>query len=200
MAGADPRRLALLVSGTGRHLENLARLTQAGELDASVALVVASRPGIGALERAARLELPVWVLEGTRGVSPAELSTRIFERLDAEGCGTAVLAGWLKRLVLPPAWDGRVLNIHPSLLPAFGGQGFFGHHVHEAVLARGCKVSGCTVHYVDDEYDHGPILAQEAIRVQADDDAERLAARVFEAELEAYPAALRAHFARTPQP
>ena len=107
-----------------------------------------------------------------------------------------VLAGFLRMLVLPDGWEGRVLNIHPSLLPAFGGKGFYVDRVHRAVLERGCKLSGCTIHYEDEEYDHGPILAQEAVPVEADDDAARLAARVFEAELVAYPHAIAEHLRR----
>jgi folate-dependent phosphoribosylglycinamide formyltransferase PurN len=101
------------------------------------------------------------------------------------------MAGFLHLVRIPADFAGRVINIHPSLLPAFGGQGFHGMHVHRAVLEQGCTVSGCTVHLVDDEYDHGRILLQETVPVLADDSPESLAARVFAAECRALPEAIR---------
>ena len=99
-------------------------------------------------------------------------------------------AGWLHLLPIPDDFRHRVLNIHPSLLPAFGGKGMYGHHVHEAVLAYGAKVSGCTVHFADDTYDTGPILVQKCVPVKEGDDPDTLAARVFQAECDAYPEAI----------
>ena len=192
----SPRRLAVLVSGTGRHLENLARLVQQGELDAELGLVISNRAGVAALERAERAGLPSLVLDPERQLDHQTFSEQAFAAIEGAGCGTVVLAGFLRMLVLPDGWEGRILNIHPSLLPAFGGKGFYGDRVHRAVLERGCKVSGCTVHYVDGEYDHGPILAQKVVPVLEGDDPGSLAARVFEAELEAYPEALREHLGR----
>ena len=190
------RELAVLVSGTGRHLENLARLIASGELDAHIGLVVSSRAGVKALERAARMDLPALVVDAERELDDEAFSAEVFRRIEARGCGTVVLAGFLRKLVLPPAWNGGVLNIHPALLPAFGGKGYFGERVHRAVLERGCQFSGCTVHYVDDEYDHGPILLQRCVPVHPDDTVETLAERVFQEELVAYPDALRRHFER----
>ena len=100
------------------------------------------------------------------------------------------MAGFLSLVEIPDDFAGRVINIHPSLLPAFGGKGFHGHHVHEAVIARGCTVSGCTVHLVDNEYDHGRVLLQEAVRVLPDDTPDSLAARVFATECELLPRAI----------
>lgn len=188
--------LAVFVSGTGRHLENFARLAAAGELDARVALALADREGIAALERAARFDVPTEVLDPERALDPTAFSERAFAAVEASGAELVALAGFLRKLVVPTRFAGRVLNIHPSLLPAFGGKGWWGDRVHRGVLERGCQFSGCSVHYVDDEYDHGPILLQRCVPVRADDTVEALAARVFEAELEAYPAALRVHFAR----
>src|SRR5437868_7559018 len=96
----------------------------------------------------------------------------------------------MQLIVIPDDFIGRVLNIHPALIPAFCGKGYYGHHVHEAVLAYGAKVSGCTVHFADNEYDHGPIILQRAVEVRDDDTAETLAARVFAQECEAYPEAV----------
>jgi phosphoribosylglycinamide formyltransferase-1 len=115
----------------------------------------------------------------------------VFELCDEAGADLVVLAGWLSLLILPDRYRGRVLNIHPSLLPSFGGKGMYGHKVHQAVIDYGCKVSGCTVHFVDDTYDTGPIVLQRACAVLAADTADALAARVFEEEKVAYPEAIR---------
>ena len=101
------------------------------------------------------------------------------------------MAGFLKRVTIPEDFANRVTNIHPGLIPAFCGHGFYGHHVHEAVLDYGAKLSGCTVHFADNQYDHGPVILQRAVPVLDDDTAETLAARVFEAECEAYPEAIQ---------
>ncbi|MCP3920704.1 MAG: phosphoribosylglycinamide formyltransferase [bacterium] len=192
----NARRIAVFVSGTGRHLENFAELARSGKLDCEIGLVVADKAGIGALERAERFGLQVCVLDPERELDATAFGRAAFDAVEAADCGTVVLAGFMRFLDTPAHWAGRVLNIHPSLLPAFGGKGFYGGRVHAAVLERGCKLSGCTVHYVDDEYDHGPILVQKAVPVRDGDDKDALATRVFEAELAAYPEALRQHFAR----
>ena len=101
------------------------------------------------------------------------------------------MGGWLKLVVIPDDFQNRVMNIHPALIPAFCGKGFYGHRVHEAVLEYGAKISGCTVHFVDNQYDHGPIILQRTVDVLTDDTPDTLAARVFAAECEAYPEALR---------
>ena len=110
--------------------------------------------------------------------------------LDEHEAALCAMAGFLKLWSIPQAWRGHVLNVHPALLPAFGGKGMYGHHVHEAVLASGAKVSGCTVHFADDEYDHGQIVLQRTVPVLEDDTPATLAARVQEAEREAYPEAV----------
>jgi formyltetrahydrofolate-dependent phosphoribosylglycinamide formyltransferase len=189
-------RLAVLVSGGGRSLENLCAVIERGELAAEVALVVSSRPGAFALERARRRGIPTALVDPGRELSPAELSAALFERVDAAGCELVVMAGFLRLCPVPARWSGRVLNVHPSLLPAFGGKGFYGERVHAAVLERGVQFTGCTVHYVDDEYDHGRILLQRCIPVLPGDTAETLAARVFEEEKLALPEAIRRHLAR----
>ena len=185
--------LAVLVSGTGRHLENLAALAAdpGGDLDADVAVVISNRPGVGALDRADRLGLRAEVLEGAESETVEAYGRRVFDVIRSAGADTVVLAGFLKKLWIPEDFAGRVLNIHPSLLPAFGGKGCYGMRVHRAVLERGCQVSGCTVHLVDDVYDNGPILLQRWCAVEPGDTPEELAARVFEEELVALPEALR---------
>jgi phosphoribosylglycinamide formyltransferase-1 len=118
-------------------------------------------------------------------------SDRVFDAVRSFAPDAVCLAGWLHLVRIPPDFRHRVLNIHPALLPAFGGKGMYGRHVHEAVLASGAKVSGCTVHFADDTYDTGPILVQKAVPVLDDDTPETLASRVFAAECDAYPEAIR---------
>ena len=190
-AARGAARLAVLVSGGGRSLENLAELVAHEELAVEIALVISDRPGIGALERCARLGIPALVLPYQALGGAAGFSARAFAELEARGVRLCVLAGFLRLLQVPEAWRGRVINIHPALLPAFGGKGMYGDRVHAAVLAAGAKESGCTVHYVDDHYDHGAPILQRRVPVLPGDDAHALADRVFLAECEAYPAAIR---------
>ena len=159
-------------------------------------LVVSNAPQAFALERAQRLGIASVVIDAERKLTPAQWSAEAFRAVESARAELVVLAGFLRLLVVPQNWIGRVLNIHPALLPAFGGKGYYGDKVHAAVLASGAKESGCTVHYVTNEYDKGPILLQRRVPVQPGDDVHALAARVFEAEQEALPAAIREHFAR----
>ncbi|HLZ46596.1 MAG TPA: phosphoribosylglycinamide formyltransferase [Gemmatimonadales bacterium] len=175
-----PVRVAVLVSGGGTNLQALLDTLQHSP-DARVARVISNRPGAGALERARRAGVPATVLR-----DPANGA----ELLDALGdAQLVVLAGYLK--LVPRAvvshFRGRMINIHPALLPDFGGPGMYGHHVHAAVLASGARESGVTVHFVDEEFDRGPIIAQEKVPVQPDDTPETLAARVLEAEHRVLP-------------
>lgn len=183
--------VAVLVSGTGRHLENLCSLARAGELNAEIALCISSRPGVLALDRADRAGVPRVVLEKQDDQSDEDYGARIFARIREAGATTVVLAGFLRKLWIPADFRGRVVNVHPSLLPAFGGKGFYGDRVHRAVLSRGCQVTGCTVHLVDEVYDNGPILVQRWCEVHPGDTVKSLAGRVFAEELIALPEGLR---------
>ncbi len=185
--------VAVMVSGTGRHLNHLAKLASTGELPIEVRHCISSKEGVGALQFADQWGVPNEVLDPKREMKADVYSELVFHRLDELGIQTLILAGFLRFLPIPDRWAGRVLNIHPSLLPAFGGTGYYGHHVHDAVLERGCKVSGCTVHYVDNVFDNGPILVQRTCEVIVGDTADTLADRVFEQELIAYPQAIREH-------
>ena len=191
-------RIAILVSGTGRHLENLAELCgdPASSFEAEIVLVVSNRPGVKALERAARFDLNAEVMAAIEGESDEDYGRRVFAAIRDAGADTVVLAGFLKKLWIPHDYAGRVVNIHPSLLPAFGGKGYYGSRVHQAVLDRGCQVTGCTVHLVDEVYDNGPILLQRWCAVEPGDTASTLAQRVFDEELVALPEALRRFWAR----
>lgn len=175
--------LAVMISGGGRTMVNLAHCCRKGELAANVNLVIASRHCDGA-ERARVLGLPVLVAPGV--IDPAVLARMLADH----GCGWIVLAGYLKMLRIPPGFEGKAVNIHPALLPSFGGAGMYGDRVHQAVIDAGCKVSGCTVHLCDEAYDRGPIVAQATCEVRDDDTAHDLAARVFALETELYPRAL----------
>ena len=186
-----PIRLGVLISGGGTTLVNFLKKIKAGELNAEVAVVIASREGIGGIDRAREAGLPCEVIARKQFDSVESFSTAIFDRCRAAQADLVTLAGFLSLIHIPPDFERRVLNIHPALIPAFCGQGFHGHHVHEAVLARGVKLSGCTVHFADNEYDHGPIIVQRAVPVLEGDTPDTLAARVFEAECDAYPEAIR---------
>lgn len=183
--GAERPKVAVLVSGSGRSLRNLLELSQSGALAAEIAAVVASKPGIGALEHAAAFGVKTTIAK----------VGEVTETLDAVRPDVVVMAGYLRPWPIPDRYVGRTINIHPSLLPLFGGKGFYGHFVHEAVLGSGMKVSGCTVHYVTPNYDEGPIILQRTTAVADDDDADSLAARVFKEELVALPEAIRLHLA-----
>ena len=184
-------RLAVLLSGSGTTLENLAQKRSAGQLDADIVVVVSSRAEAFGLERARKHNIPALTVQRREHHGIEDFSQAIFKALNPYKPDLVCLAGFMSRLKLPPAFTQRVVNVHPALLPSFGGKGFYGHKVHEAVLKFGCKVSGCTVHFVDDQYDHGPIIAQQAVPVLPEDTAESLAARVQEAERELYPRAIQ---------
>lgn len=187
---ADILRLGVLISGGGRSLQNFIGLSEAGRLKARVVKVVSSRRDAGGLERAQRHGIPTAIVRRRDFETAGAFSDAITAKLAAEDVELVVLAGFLSLYRIPDRYDGRVLNIHPALLPSFGGHGFYGDRVHRAVLACGCKVSGCTVHFADNEYDKGPIIVQKAVPVFEDDDEHTLAARVFEKEKEAYPEAV----------
>ena len=180
-----------MISGGGTTLTNLVARITAGTLSAAIPLVIASRPDCGGIARAKEVGLRCEVIERKGFANVNEFSEAIFGLCREAAVDLVVCGGFLSLLTVPADYSGRVMNIHPSLIPAFSGKGFHGHHVHEAVLARGAKVSGCTVHFVDDEYDHGPIIAQRVVPVADSDTADLLAARVFAAECEALPAAIR---------
>ena len=184
-------RLGVLISGGGRTLQNFVELIKAGQLPAEIAVVISSLPDVAGVERARAAGLPVVIVRKKDHPDEAEFSRLITEALEAHDVQLACLAGWTCFWQIPDRWVGRVMNIHPALLPKYGGQGFYGHHVHEAVLAAGDKESGCTVHFANNEYDAGPIILQRKIPVLPGDDADTLAARVFEQETLAYPEAIR---------
>jgi phosphoribosylglycinamide formyltransferase 1 len=186
-----PLRLGVLLSGAGRTLENLLGRIAEGRLRATVAVVISDRPGVRGLEVAGTHSIPHHVVRPRDYDFSEEFSKAITYRLEEHAVDLVVMAGWLSFYKIPRTFERRVMNIHPALLPAFGGKGFFKHHVHEAVIARGVKVTGCTVHFANNRYDAGPIILQRVIAVSVDDTPETLSDRVFREECEAYPEAIQ---------
>lgn len=184
-------RLVVLISGGGTTLRNLIEKIAAGRLRAEIVLVISSSPAARGRQYADQARLHYEVVDPKGFASTEDFSAAVFQRVRAADADLVVMGGFLKRLVIPPDFANRVTNIHPGLIPAFCGQGFYGHHVHQAVLDYGAKVSGCTVHFADNQYDHGPVILQRAVPVLDDDTADTLAARIFQAECEAYPEALQ---------
>ncbi len=186
-----PTRLGVLISGGGTTLFNFLQKIEAGKMNAEVAVVIASRADCGGIIHAERFGIRCEVLSRGQFADVHAFSNAIFSVLRDANVDLVTLAGFLSLIHVPDDFQHRVMNIHPSLIPAFCGKGFFGHKVHEAVIERGVKISGCTVHFADNQYDHGPIIHQSSVMVQDDDTPDSLAVRVFEAEQEAYPHAIR---------
>ena len=183
-------RLGVLISGTGRTLRNLIQLSQSGNLPADVAVVISSTERAGGLRFARDAGIPAHVvvadaLDDTRF---ADVIATILRRAAVD---LVCMAGFLRLWRIPADFAGKVMNIHPALLPDFGGPGFFGDRVHRAVLDSGAGESGCTVHFADNQFDHGPIILQHRVQVFPGDTPARLAERVFEQERIAYPQAIR---------
>lgn len=184
-------RLAVLLSGSGSTLKNLAVYIKHGQLKAEIVAVLSSRTGAFGLERARLRHIPDLVCERRDYVTTEAYSDAVFELLAPYEPDLVVLAGFMVRLKVPDDYAQRVVNIHPALVPAFCGRGYYGHRVHQAVIERGCKVTGCTVHFCDDRYDHGPIIMQKIVPVRDDDTPDTLAKRVQALERETYPEAIR---------
>jgi phosphoribosylglycinamide formyltransferase 1 len=184
-----PIRLAVCVSGEGTTLQNLIDRIRSRKLHAQIVQAVASKPRIGAIARAEAAGIPM-ALANRNARSRTEFSASVFDPIRHSQADLVILAGFLSLVYIPPEYKGRVLNVHPSLIPAFSGEGFYGSKVHKAVLESGVKVSGCTVHIADDAYDNGPIIVQRVVPVQDDDTPDTLAARVFQEECKALPEAI----------
>jgi phosphoribosylglycinamide formyltransferase-1 len=185
--------IAVFISGGGRSLANLIRHRDEHQLPIEIRLVISSSSTVAGVKIARDAGIDTRVVLKRDFPEPSDYAEAMFQPCRQAGVELVVMGGFLKHVLIPSDFDGRVINIHPSLLPSFGGPGMYGHHVHEAVLERGEKVSGCTVHYVDNQYDHGPIVLQRKCEVRGDDTADTLAARVFEQECQALPDAIRLH-------
>lgn len=193
VAAANQRRIRLgvLISGGGTTLVNILDYIKTGRLNAEVGVVISSRSAAAGVEKAKTAGLDVKIIRKKDCTDIDQFSNRIEETLAAAKVDLVVQGGWLCLWKIPPRYENRVMNIHPALLPSFGGQGMWGHYVHEAVLKQGCKVSGCTVHFCTNEYDKGAIIVQRCCEVKDDDTPDTLAARVFEQECIAYPQAIK---------
>lgn len=186
-----PTRIAALVSGNGTSLENLFEQIDSGQLDAEVAVVISSKRKAFALERARRRGVPAVAVSRKQLADSKEFNDVLHAELEKYEIDLVVLLGFLSLFELRGRYEGRTLNTHPALIPAFCGGGFYGRRVHDAVLEAGVKVSGATVHFVDAEYDHGPIILQEAVPVLEGDTPDSLAARVMALERRLVPEAIR---------
>ena len=174
-------KMAVLLSGSGRTLDNFHERIQAGTLKAEIQVVVSNVADALGLEKAKQYGYPAWHAVGNEPVN---------DILAGYDIDLIALAGYLKLYTPPEKLTQRVLNIHPSLIPSFCGEGFYGHHVHEAVKARGCKVSGCTVHFANEVYDEGPIVVQKCVAINDEDTPGDIADKVFAIECEAFPEAI----------
>jgi formyltetrahydrofolate-dependent phosphoribosylglycinamide formyltransferase len=187
-------QLGVFASGRGSNFAAILAAIDDGRLNASVAVLVSNDPSAGVLETARSRGIRAETVSSADFSTRDDFVSRLTGLLRESGVDFIVLAGYMKRV--PPEVvalvPGRIVNIHPALLPAFGGKGMYGHHVHEAVIGQGCKVTGVTVHLVDEQYDRGPIVAQRCVPVLAGDTAEILAGRVLETEHALYPEVLRA--------
>jgi len=187
----SPVRLAALLSGSGTTLQNLLDRIADGRLAARVAVVLASRSDASGLERARQAGIPAVAVARRDFPDVDRFNDALHAELEQHAFDLIVLAGFLSPFQLRNRYAGRVMNIHPALIPAFCGKGLYGEKVHRAVLEAGVKVSGCTVHFADEQYDHGPIILQGTVPVLDDDTPQALAARVHAVENELYPQAIR---------
>jgi phosphoribosylglycinamide formyltransferase-1 len=191
LVAAEPLKIAVLLSGSGTSLENLFEQIDAGRLRAQIVVVVASRANAVGLERARRRGVPAFAVPRREHRDVAGFNDAIHAILAEHGPELVALLGFLSPFETRGRYDGRTLNVHPALIPAFCGKGMYGHRVHEAVLEAGVKLTGATVHFVDAEYDRGPIILQQAVPVRDDDTPDTLAARVQAVERQLLPEAIR---------
>ncbi len=175
------QKMAVLLSGSGRTLDNFHQQIEKGLLQADIQVVVSNVASVLGLEKAEKYGYPAFYAQNNKAIND------ILKDYDID---LVVLAGYLKLYAPPQGLERCVLNIHPALIPSFCGKGYYGHYVHEAVKAKGCTVSGCTVHFANEEYDQGPIVLQRCISLDYEDTPDDIAARVFEVECEAFPAAI----------
>jgi formyltetrahydrofolate-dependent phosphoribosylglycinamide formyltransferase len=181
-------------------LQNFLERIESGDLNATVTVVISSKAEVRGLEIAKRAGIPTFVIERGAFADDGTFSTAIYAAVSPFSPHLLICAGFLKRLIVPPAWTDRILNIHPALIPesTAAGKGFYGLRVHEAVIASGAVESGATVHVVDNEYDHGPVVLKDRVAIQPSDTPDDLSARVFQLECHLYPRAIAAHMAARP--
>lgn len=174
-------KMAVLLSGSGRTLDNFHEHIMDGRLNAKIEVVISNVEGVLGLTKASNYGYPSFYATDNDNINA------ILSKYDVD---IVCLAGYLKLYIPPESLEKRVVNIHPSLIPSFCGDGFYGHHVHSAVKKRGCTVTGCTVHFANENYDEGPIILQRAVDIEYEDDVDLIAAKVFEVECKTFPEAL----------
>lgn len=174
-------KMAVLLSGSGRTLDNFHERIEKGTLAAQIQVVVGNVEGVLGLSKAERYGYPAFYRPDNQSINA------VLQDYDVD---IVVLAGYLKLYTPPPNLARAVINIHPALIPSFCGDGFYGHHVHSAVKARGCTVSGCTVHFANEQYDQGPIILQKCVELAYEDDVDTIAGKVFAVECQAFPEAI----------
>ncbi|MBO1224770.1 MAG: phosphoribosylglycinamide formyltransferase [Candidatus Scalindua sediminis] len=182
--------LAVLISGGGKTLQNLIDKIEDKTLNAKIQIVISSSPDAYGLKRAEQNNIPATIVNHSDYNSSEVFSNAIIKEIEKYPIDLIILAGFMHLLRIPDKYSEKVMNIHPGLIPSFCGKGYYGHHVHKAVIESGIKVSGCTVHFVDNEYDHGPIIIQRTVPVYEVDTPDTLAQRVFKEECIAYPEAI----------
>ena len=190
MTDTKTLNLAILISGSGTTLQNLIDKIDNKILNVKIQIVICSSPDAYGIERAEQNNIPVAVVQHKDYNDTEDFSSTIINEIEKYPVDLIILAGFLYLFKIPEKYTGKVMNIHPGLIPAFCGKGYYGHHVHEAVIESGVKVSGCTVHFVDNEYDRGPIIIQRVVHVNTNDSADTLAQKVFIEECIAYPEAI----------
>jgi formyltetrahydrofolate-dependent phosphoribosylglycinamide formyltransferase len=183
--------LAILISGGGTTLQNIIDKTDDGFLNARIQVVICNSPNAYGIKRAEQNGIPTAIVQRKDYNQSETFSNAIIKEIEKYHVDLIALAGFLHLFKIPDKYAGKVMNIHPGLIPSFCGKGFYGHHVHEAAIESGVKISGCTVHFVDNEYDRGPIIIQRTVHVNADDTPDTLAEKVFKEECIAYPDAIR---------
>jgi phosphoribosylglycinamide formyltransferase-1 len=186
-----PLPIAVLISGGGSTLRNLIQKQADNQIDVDFRLVISSRSDAAGLQIAASASIPSLVVRKLPSESGQEHSARVFDPIRSLGVQYVIMGGYLQHVLIPDDFENRVINIHPSLIPAFCGKGMYGLKVHQAAIDFGVRVSGCTVHFVDNQYDHGPIILQKTCEVLKEDTADSLQRRVFSLECEALPEAIR---------
>ena len=184
-------KVAVLLSGSGTTLQNLIDRAEAGALDVEFVCVIGSRASAYGLERARNHNIPAVAIVRKEYDAQSAFNAKIWETVRAHNAELVVLAGFMSLLEIPDDFENRVVNVHPALIPAFCGKGMYGHHVHEAVLEYGVKLTGVTVHFANNEYDAGPIILQDTVPVLDDDTPDTLADRVQAKERELYPKAIQ---------
>lgn len=184
-------RLAVLISGGGTTLQNLIDRIAEGSLGANIAVVISSCRGAYGLERAANHGIPVATIARKNYLDIEAFNADIWREIRQHSVDLVVLAGFMSLLHVPADYENRIMNVHPALIPAFCGKGMYGHHVHEKVINYGVRVTGATVHFVNEHYDNGPIILQETVPVLETDTADTLAERVQAKERELYPKAIQ---------